>query len=249
MPKPRIKPAKSLAAVKPAQRGSSLPKVKQAALAEQGRQALADITTHTATLERAERMTRDAWLAYGRVLLAYRDSLPDDPEDQPITGSPKSNQAFAHWVRENGLNVGPAMSPSVRSNALWLARTWPEIERVLQRVQDGGFLTATHPTAIRRQWLSFEKMQDRGDVHFGAGPQSYHAMQDKVRELRWSVETISSTVKSLEADHMVSPERLERARAAMRELARLWAHVESHLKAHPELIDMPRWERLASGLK
>jgi hypothetical protein len=95
---------------------------------------------------------REAWHTYGQALWDQRQLMPSKIE-------------FGHWVKEQRLDTGRAASPSVRSDAMWLARQWDDLQSC--KTLSGKPIGGHHPTYIRRECreagLRFAQGPDRDD--------------------------------------------------------------------------------------
>jgi len=83
------------------------------------------VQAEAASGESAKR-TREDWREYGAELLEARAKMPN-------------NKEFGRWITENGLDVAPATTPGVRSDAMWLAEQWLQF-----------CLTDLHKTGLNR---------------------------------------------------------------------------------------------------
>lgn len=60
--------------------------------------------------------TREEWRDYGAALIVKRSEFTSD-------------KLFGQWITDNQLNTHPANTQSVRSDAMWLAEYWQEVEK------------------------------------------------------------------------------------------------------------------------
>jgi hypothetical protein len=78
-------------------------------LAEKAKAGLNDVAS-------GGKRTREGWRKYGEALLEARAVYP-------------SNQDYNQWIADNELDVPPAASSATRSDAVWLAEHWQQVEK------------------------------------------------------------------------------------------------------------------------
>lgn len=92
--------------------------------------ALRRIEQCATDMEPIARRDREAWRDFGLALLEQRKVIP-------------SHKKFGQWVRDHGLDVGPAASFQTRSDAIWLADHWTVIDSV--------DIKNNHPSRVRQE--------------------------------------------------------------------------------------------------
>jgi signal recognition particle subunit SEC65 len=102
--------------------------------ASKAHQALDRIAKDQSTLGATHKRTREDWRDYGSELMAQRVEMGSDKQ-------------FGAWVSDNGLDQSPANAPGVRSDAMWLAEHWEQVEQFY--FTTGCKEDCHHPTRIR----------------------------------------------------------------------------------------------------
>lgn len=192
--------------------------------AKRARIALRDAEALTAELETKTTMCRAAWYAYGQALYEQKKLMPD-------------TQQFGRWVRENRLNVGLAKSPSVRANAMWCAHMTDELQRCK------SVITATHPTAIRRQYYGHVENEKRGERQLIC---VLSPIREAMRAGNDAAMGLQSNFRQMSAEQWVLREDLEEFQEHLQAVAAAGKEIVAFLSAHPEILDRApanvRWD-------
>lgn len=155
-------------------------------LATKAQFALAQVEKLTVEIETATKMNYTSWRDYGQALLEKRKLVPD-------------TRKFNAWLREHHLNTGLAKRPEVRSNAMWLARDWDDVQACKGWLEHGQ---RHHPTDIRRAWLARKVAVARDERALLNGLEQ--EISGPLRDLLFGIGCAQSVADEIQREHSVT---------------------------------------------
>lgn len=195
------------------------------------------------------KITREAWREYGAVLLEKRAVIVGD-------------KAFGHWVKANGLDQPPAGTSGVRSDAIWLAERWEQVQEFFFASDAKEDLHSPRRirTACRKAGLQWAVKPEKKTANKPSKPTESKVVklagtiamdiesfskkdQPRLLKLLRDVEKLISTAVVEEVAKQLQPER-DRLTAAVEELNQERKHYQVMAKGIKGVITLEEYRDL-----